>query len=116
MTKIIIAGSRDFNDYNLLCQYIDKLLSVTSDVEIVCGGARGADTMGEIYAKRHNLKIKYFIANWDDFGKSAGIIRNIAMGKYADCAIIFWDGKSKGSKNMINVMKGLKKQCYVVKY
>ena len=57
-----------------------------------------------------------FIPDWDTEGKKAGILRNIKMGDYADCGIIFWDGKSRGSMHMINYLKKLDKECRVVQY
>lgn len=73
------------------------------DVEIVSGGARGADTLGEQFAKKHGCKIKRFIPDWEGLGKQAGFIRNWDMAKYADACVVFWDGKSKGTKHMINL-------------
>ena len=62
--KVIIAGSRDFADYGLLKAYCDLLLSKQNDVEIVSGGAKGADTLGERYAKEKGYKLTIFEANW----------------------------------------------------
>jgi hypothetical protein len=103
--KVIIAGGRTFNDYNLLYQKCDKALSMQKEVEIVSGTANGADKLGEKYANEKGFKIKQFPANWDSHGKSAGYIRNEEMAKYADALIAFWDGKSKGTKHMIDLAK-----------
>lgn len=105
--KVIIAGSRNFNDYNFLCKKI-KELNINID-EIVCGGARGADLLGKQYGKENNIPIKMFPANWELYGRSAGMIRNHEMGNYADYLIAFWDGQSKGTKDMIDYMKKIKK-------
>lgn len=101
--KVIIAGSRSFDDYELLCKYCDKVLSAQSDVEIVSGRARGADRLGENYAYERQYKTTYFPADWDNLGKKAGYVRNEEMAKYADALIAFWDGKSKGTKHMIDL-------------
>ena len=79
-------------------------------IEIVQGGAKGADALGKLYADRHKVKMTEFSANWDLYGKAAGIIRNSEMADYSDACIVFWDGISKGSKNMIETAKkkGLK--------
>lgn len=108
--KVIIAGSRTFNDYELLKTFADRLLRNLTNVEIVSGGARGADSLGERYAKEKGYKLKIFPAEWDKYGKSAGFMRNIVMGDYADGLIAFWDGKSSGTKHMIDYarQKGLK--------
>lgn len=103
--KLIVAGGRDFDNYDKLKQELDALTSTIKDssVEIVCGMARGADSLGERYAKENNLPIKYFPANWNSNGKSAGYIRNEEMARYATHLVAFWDGESKGTKHMINL-------------
>ena len=101
--KVIIAGSRNFNDYSLLCSKCDNALSNQTDVEIVSGTAHGADTLGEKYAEERGYKIKRFPADWSKYGKSAGFFRNTEMGKYADALICFWDGASRGAKMMIDL-------------
>lgn len=103
--KVIIAGGRDFNDYNILKKYCDHILSNKTDIEIVCGMARGADLLGKRYAEEKKYKLAKFPADWDKFGKSAGYKRNEEMGLYADAAIIFWNGESKGTKHMIDLSK-----------
>ena len=109
--KVIIAGSRNFNDYNLLVEKCNSILTNISDnIEIVSGTAIGADQLGERYGKEKGYNIKQFPANWDEFGKKAGYIRNEQMAMYADALIAFWDGESKGTKHMIDLGKkrGLK--------
>jgi hypothetical protein len=108
--KIIIAGGRDFNDYNKLCEVCDYMLSNQTEIEIVSGVARGADSLGEKYAKEKGYSIKQFPAEWEKYKKAAGFKRNAEMAEYADCLIAFWDGKSKGTKHMIDLAtkKGLK--------
>ena len=101
--KVIIAGSRNFNDYNLLKTSCDNLLTQFTNIEIVSGTARGADKLGERYAREKGYDIKQFPANWDKHGKSAGYIRNDEMAQYSDMLIAFWDGTSKGTKHMIDL-------------
>lgn len=103
--RVIIAGGRDFDDYLGLCVICDKAFSKQSKIEIVCGMAKGADTLGERYGKDKGYKINYFEAKWDLFGKSAGYRRNEEMAKNADALIAFWDGDSKGTKHMIDLAK-----------
>lgn len=104
--KVIIAGGRNFNDYQLLKSTMDKLLSNIKDkIVIICGQARGADTLGEIYAKEKDYEVNYYPANWDFYGKSAGYIRNEEMAKNSDALVAFWDGKSRGTKHMIETAK-----------
>lgn len=112
--KVIIAGGRTFNDYNLLCQICDKALSLQNEVEIVSGTANGADKLGEKYAKEKGCPVKHFPADWDKYGKSAGYKRNEEMAKYADALIAFWNGKSKGTKHMIDLAKRYELKVKVV--
>lgn len=104
--KLIIAGSRTFTNYKKLCQECDHLLQDQTDIEIVSGAYfRGADKLGEQYAKERRYKLTPFPANWNQYGKAAGPKRNQQMANYADTLIAFWDGKSKGTKNMIQLAK-----------
>lgn len=114
--KVIIAGGRDFADYELLERKLDLLLNNKLDkslpnhgIEIVSGTARGADSLGEVYAKKRGFAIKRFPANWDLYKKRAGYIRNSEMAEYADACVVFWDRQSRGSKHMIDLAqeKGL---------
>ena len=109
MIKVIIAGTRDFNDYAFLKKNVDYFLQGINpnneEIEIVSGNARGADKLGERYAKEYNLPVKLFPANWDKYGKRAGYLRNQEMANYADVLIAFWDEKSKGTKHMIDIAK-----------
>lgn len=113
--KYIVAGGRDFNNYSLMTLILSRHINPEEDT-IISGGARGADELGARYASEHGIPLQIFPAYWDTYGKSAGFIRNAEMGEHADCAIVFWDGKSKGSKHMIKTMKYLRKQCYVYDY
>lgn len=111
--KIIVAGGRDFSDYNLLSKTLDHL---KKPFEVVCGEARGADGLGKRYAIEHNLTVHRFPADWNTHGKSAGYIRNKQMAEFADGLIAFWDGSSRGTRHMIDLAtkKGLK--IAVVRY
>lgn len=114
--KLIIAGGRDFADYELLTAKIEELIVGEPHVEIVSGGARGADRLGEFFAIDHDLPIKRFPADWDRYGKAAGFKRNSEMADYADHCICFWDGKSKGTGHMINLAKSKGLKLTVVNY
>lgn len=104
--KVIIAGSRDFNDMDLLISKMDKILSnIKSTIEIVSGGAKGADLLGEAYATLRGHELTVMEADWDKHGRSAGYKRNEQMAAYASHCVIFWDGKSKGSAHMYQIAK-----------
>ena len=112
--KWIIAGSRSFQNYPRLEKELDRIRDQIG--EIVCGEAKGADTYGRIYAESHNIPIKSFPADWAAYGKAAGYFRNSEMAEYAHKAIIFWDGTSPGSRDMINKIQDAGKEVIVIKY
>lgn len=112
--KIIIAGGRTFNDYDLLCKTCDYMLQNQIDIEIVSGTANGADKLGEKYANEKGYKLIKFPADWN-IGKSAGYIRNKEMAEYADALIAFYNG-SKGTKHMIDLAKQYNLKIKVVMY
>lgn len=117
--KLIVAGGRDFADYDLLANTLNALeQSHLSDksVSIVSGMARGADALAYMFAHRNNVKVYERPAQWDRFGKQAGFRRNSEMAKEADGLLCFWDGKSKGTEHMINQMAQLRKPVFVVRY
>lgn len=101
--KLIIAGSRNFTDYGFLCKQVDWYIQDKDITAIISGGANGADSLGEKYSKEKNIPFELFAAEWDKYGKSAGYIRNQDMAENGDYLIVFWDGISKGTKNMIDI-------------
>lgn len=114
--KVIIAGSRDFSDFQLLYAKCEEVLANVKEAEIVSGTARGADKLGEHYASLKGYSVRQFTPDWDKQGKSAGYIRNKEMADYSDCLIAFWDGISRGTKHMIDLAteKGL--SVHVINY
>ena len=129
--RIIIAGSRGFNDYDRLKQEVFSILNELmnegfsvkrEDIEIVSGTARGADQLGERFAAEYKLKLKRMPANWNKYGRKAGPLRNEEMAKYAKqdkevgILIAFWDGESRGTHNMINLAKEYGLRVFVVRF
>ena len=97
--RTIIAGSRNITAYSFLLDAVRaSRMHVTA---VVSGGARGVDTLGELYAANSGLPLQVFKADWDTYGRRAGFIRNIEMAGNADALIALWDGKSKGTEHMI---------------
>lgn len=108
--KTIIAGSRTITD-------IDEALNNFNDwtiTEVVSGCARGVDKLGEVWATTNNIPIKRFPADWNNLGKSAGYVRNHQMADYAEALIAIWDGKSKGTKHMIDIANNKKLKVVVI--
>ncbi len=111
---VIIAGSREFQDYALLCRKCDVIFSRRKPTAILCGEARGADTLGKRYAQEHGIPVLSFPADWEKYGRKAGFLRNQEMADNADALVAFWDGKSKGTKNMIDIADNAGIPCRVV--
>lgn len=139
MVRIIIAGGRDFNNYELMKESIDNTLTKLSiknlstglgnypagflhGVEFISGTARGADVLGEVIVSERGWQVIRFPADWDTYGKSAGYIRNEQMAEYAmsedsyGVLLAFWDGQSKGTKHMIDLAKKHGLDIYVINY
>lgn len=114
--KVIIAGGRDFTDYGLLREKLDYLLSNQTDIQIICGEARGADTLGKRYANEHGYAVLSFPADWSKYGKSAGYRRNKEMAEEADALVAFWDGESRGTSSMISIMRKMNKPIRIIRY
>ncbi|WP_283618693.1 helicase-related protein [Flavonifractor plautii] len=115
--RLVIAGSRDFNDYALLSKAVDKHLGDKGDdakIIIISGTAPGTDQLGERYAKERGYKLECYPADWGHYGKAAGPVRNMNMANVADDVIVFWDGESSGTKNMIETAKAKNIPCTVV--
>jgi hypothetical protein len=120
--KVIIAGGRDFEDRELFrIIMFDHFWRGDAGCdgwegidEVVSGGARGADRLGEEWAAKENIPLRRFPAEWDRHGKAAGYIRNAEMAEYADKLVAFWDGESRGTKHMIDLAleKGLEVHVY----
>lgn len=108
----IIAGSRSFNDYEFMEHCLEEVQRYGWNIsEVVSGGARGADNFGEKWAYDNAHLLTKFPANWDKYGKSAGYRRNEDMSDYAESLVAFWDGKSKGTRHMIDI--AIKEGLYV---
>ena len=105
---VAIVGSRSFHDRKRLytvCGRILRLKAKTHRIVVVCGRAKGPDTLGEDFARYKGWDVEYFIPDWDGEGMQAGMIRNTLMANYSHAVIAFWDGISKGTKQMIAISK-----------
>lgn len=110
--KTIIAGSRDIDDLHLVRDAVRR--SGFDVSEVVSGRARGVDRVGEEWAFLNDIPVRLFPANWDVHGKAAGAIRNAEMADYSEALIAVWDGKSKGTKNMIDIANRKNLKVYVL--
>lgn len=131
--RVIVAGGRNFNDYALVKETLDRAFAgKQAEIEIVSGQATGADAMGERYARSYRMPVAAFPAAWKDltapgavirtrrkggaYNARAGFDRNAKMAKYATHLIAFWDGSSKGTKSMIDLAERRGLKVRVVRY
>jgi hypothetical protein len=103
--RCIIAGCRWFEDYDRAADKLDGLFMHNFPDEVVCGMGRGADLLGKQWAEEKGVAVKKFPADWDKLGRGAGPKRNQQMADYATHLVAFWDGKSVGTKDMIDRAK-----------
>ena len=101
--KIVVGGCRDFCDYDVLREFLDEVLDGRdlSDVTLLSGHCRGADMLAELYAGERGIKVELHPAEWDKYGRAAGVHRNREMAAESDLVVAFWDGKSRGTKSLI---------------
>ena len=118
--RIIIAGGRDFDDYDRLCAFMDQYCLDSGfgpdNTDFISGAARGADSMGKQWALSRGYKVQLHPADWNLHGKSAGYIRNKQMADEATALVAFWDGSSKGTGNMIWVATKVGLKVHIERY
>ncbi len=122
--RIIVAGGRDFDDeekfFNVMESELKEIRKHHDVIEIVSGHCSGADALGEKFAQKENLLLKTFPAQWNKFGRAAGPMRNAEMCRYAKqdsgMLIAFWDGRSRGTKNIIRKALGCNLKVTIAYY
>ena len=112
--KAAIIGSRSFDNYNLVCETLSEYENQIT--LMVSGGAKGADKLGEKWAKEKNKEVLIFYPEWEKYGKSAGFRRNKDIIENSDIVFAFWDGQSKGTQSSIELSKKLNKELKIIKW
>jgi len=107
--KVAVIGSRGFNNYEL----IKETLSSLDITLVVSGGAMGADTLGERYARENSIPTKIFKPDWTK-GRGAGFLRNTDIINEADTVVAFWDGKSRGTLDSIKKAEKQGKKVLII--
>lgn len=102
MSRVAVVGSRDFPAPKLLWEVLEGRYDGPDD-EIISGGARGIDTEARKWAEAYGVHFMEYPADWEQYGKAAGFIRNADMVRDADKVIAFWDGQSRGTKHTIDL-------------
>lgn len=122
--RIIVAGSRDFDNYDVLEHALKRIISElgenTEDMEIISGTCRGVDRLGEKFADEYGILLSKFPADWGKLGRKAGPVRNAKMAQYASqegytgVCVALWDGESRGTGSMIRIAKQYGLLIYIV--
>lgn len=111
--KIIVAGSRSITSRRVVSEAIEKSGWRFELTELVCGGAPGVDTVAHDLCFDCYIPIRMYLADWKTYPRGAGRHRNLAMAQYADALVAVWDGKSPGTKHMIETARRMGLQVYV---
>ena len=114
--RLAIVGGRDFSDYAYMQECLKKYRERHTVLQVVSGGARGADSLGERWADENGVAKRIFPAQWDLYGKSAGFRRNRDIVANCDAVAAFWDGRSKGTGNTISLAKAAGKPVTIFRY
>ena len=120
MFRVIIAGSRGFQNYIICGRYVTHMLANKlrqgEEIVVLSGHCSGADALGEHYARLHQLRLEIYEADFDRYGASAGPRRNLRMARNADALIAFWDGQSRGTRSMIDAARRCDLYVRVLRY
>lgn len=106
--KLLIAGSRSITEFD-----ISPYIPPDTDL-IISGGAGGIDTLAEQYADAHKISKIILRPQYSLYRRAAPIKRNDRMAELCDCALVFWDGKSKGTKHTIDYVQKIGKPIEII--
>jgi hypothetical protein len=112
--KLAVVGSRTFRNYEKLSSVLEGYHRNEKIELIISGGAEGADSMAEKWAKEKGIPTAIYYPDWQRFGKKAGFLRNKSIVKDADMVIAFHDGESKGTSHSIGLAKEFNKGLDIV--
>jgi hypothetical protein len=119
IVNIAVVGSRTYkNEDYILNNILETLKKENLSIEnivVFSGGAKGVDTIAAESMKEMGARVNEIMPNWKKYRKAAGIVRNKELVSNADIVIAFWDGRSRGTKNSINLAKRFKRKLYVFK-
>lgn len=114
--KVAVVGSRTFSNFDLLVKTLLEYHASTGIALIVSGGAAGADSMAERFAKENNIPTSIHKPDWKKYGRAAGFIRNKDIIAECDVCFAFWDGSSRGTANDIELCNKMNKPCYIINF
>ncbi len=116
MKRVVVCGSREYENYDEAKRFLEESIGSVEKgkLMILSGACRGADRLGERFAQEKGYSVEYYPAQWEKYGRGAGIRRNKEMAEKCDMVICFWDGKSRGTASMIEFAKKKEKQVLIM--
>lgn len=109
--RTIIAGSRSITSYPLMVKVMNEC--GWRPTVVLCGDAQGVDSLGKRWARENRVPVQTYTPRWNEYGRAAGILRNMKMGRSADALVAIWDGQSPGTQHMIDFMRRREARVYV---
>ncbi|MBQ8793099.1 MAG: DUF2493 domain-containing protein [Clostridia bacterium] len=109
----VVAGSRTYRNKRRVFEVLDQFAAAGLIDRVVSGCAAGPDSDAIEWAEMNGVPVDKHAADWDSYGNSAGFIRNAEMAAIGDILLAFWDGKSKGTKHMIDCMQRKNKKVWI---
>jgi len=114
--NLIIAGTRTFTDYKLVCTVMELIRKKYPNIQIVVGGAKGADSCGKLYALKNKIPYVVYEAEVEKNGKKSDSIKREKMIKVSQVLVLFWDGVSSESEDMLHLAVQYELNCFVMLY
>jgi hypothetical protein len=111
---VAVVGSRKFLRWSQLYRVLDHVRRDNPNLMVISGGAEGADTYAEQWAKLREIPFRQYPANWERYGKKAGYMRNLDIVANATWVIAFWDGESRGTKHTIDLTREARKPLTII--
>ena len=117
--KFGIIGSRNFTDKEFFICKVNEVIAIEGiPTLVISGGAEGADTLAEEWAKENAIEFQVFKPQHKDFPKSirrfaAPHARNTLIAEHSDIIMAFWDGQSTGKKDTVDKALALSKKVYM---
>ena len=112
--RLAIVGSREFENYDLVCAEVAKIQQTQNVDLIVSGGAKGADTLAKKFAARNGIRLMEFLPDYDRYGRGAPLQRNTLIVQNSDVVLAFVAATSKGTWDTIRKARAARKKVIIV--
>ena len=100
--RVLVCGGRLYSDMNRVFQVLDHIDMQYGINTIIHGGAKGADSLANLWAKERKKNVKIYHPDWTK-GKSGGILRNIRMLNESEPDLVIAFPGGTGTNHMISI-------------